>query len=986
MKKLLMIYWLLLASAGWALGQGHVIKGRVIDAGTGDPLPMVNVQLKGTTSGARTDAAGNFSFSVPDAQNGVLVFSYLGYVSVTQTLNGSSNLVLKMEKDNKQLDEVVVVGYGEVKKRDLTGSVLSVKGEELTKVPSTNVMESVQGKLPGVDITKSNGAAGAKINVTVRGNRSITAANGPLYIVDGVQYENIQDINPNDIQSMEVLKDASSTAIYGSRGANGVIILTTRKGAIGKPRVSVNSYYGNSQVAGYPRMDTGPEYIALKRQAYRTTGRWNSVADDPQIFNAYELAAIANNQWSSYSDLLIHDGQQQDYQVSVSGGSEKTKVYLSLDYFNEKGIFKMDDLKRYAARLNIDQTVNNWLKVGMQSQVTYYDQDMRRDPMNQANKTVPLNKPFDSTGALILYPNNGNQINPLVDEQPNAYQNNTHITRTFVNAYIEIDPLPGLSLRSNMGVTLDNSRNGIFAAKNSIDRATFSTSKSQYNSGSKSYISWENVIGYNRKFGEHSIGFTGVASLLSDKRDSSFLQGEGQLLPSQLYYALANSVSGIAVRTSYLASKLISFTGRLNYNYKGKYLLSLTGRSDGSSKLAPGNKWAFFPSVAAGWRISDETFMRSQRVFNDLKLRATYGIAGNDAVQPYATSSYLSKIPYSWDDTNSAPAYTIGTQVGNKDLKWELSATTNIGLDLSVLNSRIGASIDVYDTHTKNLLLMRTLPTSSGVGTVIQNVGKTRNRGIELGINTVNISHNGFTWTSNIAFYKNKEQIVQLADANTNDVANGWFIGQPVKVFYDYQKTGIWQTKEATDAAKFGYKPGDIKVRDANNDGKLTTADRVVLGAQVPKWSGGLNNDVRFHSFDLNVYVYARIGQYINSEYAAKFDPQGLENSAPLNYWTPENPSNEYPRPNSSISKAGTPFVTTLGYKDGSFVKIRNISLGYTLLSAAIKQMHLSNVRIYVTGKNLFTFSKVKDYDPERGGDLSNPLTKMYVAGLNVDF
>ncbi|TWV99546.1 SusC/RagA family TonB-linked outer membrane protein [Chitinophaga pinensis] len=986
MKKLLFICWLLLVSVSMTFAQRQTIKGRVSDAETGEPLVMVNVQLKGSTTGTQTDATGAFSLTVPDSQTGVLVITYLGYQALTQNINGNSNIVVKLEKDNKQLDEVVVVGYGEVKKRDLTGAVTSVKGEELRKVPSTNVMESVQGKLPGVDITKSNGAAGAKINVTVRGNRSIRADNGPLYIVDGVQYENIQDINPNDIQSMEVLKDASSTAVYGSRGANGVIIITTKKGASGKPRVFVNTYAGISQVAGYPAMSTGPQYVAQKREANRTTGRWKSEADDPLIFNAAEVASIQNNLWTDYADLLIHDGLQQDYQVGVSGGSEKTKVYLSLDYFDEKGIFKLDHLKRYSARLNLDQTINDYLKVGMQSQVTYYNQDNRRDPLNQANKIVPLNLPYDEEGKLILFPNMGSMINPLADEQPDAYQNNGRVTRTFVNAYVELTPLKGLSFRSNLGVTLDNARTGIFASKNTIERSTASASRSQYNSGSKRYISWENVLNYTQKLGDHTFGLTGVASLLSDQRDSSFLQGEGQLLPAQLYYALQNNVSGIAIRSSYMANKLISFTGRINYNYKGKYLLSLTGRSDGSSKLAPGNKWAFFPSIAGAWRVSDEAFMKGQRVFSDLKIRASYGIAGNDAVPPYATASYLSKIPFSYDDTNSALAYGIGSQIGNRNLKWELSATTDIGLDMSFFDGRIGATIDLYDTKTKDLLLQRTLPSSSGVSTVIQNIGKTRNRGIEIGINTVNVRSKNFSWNSNIVFSKNKEEIVALADANTNDVANGWFIGYPVRVFYDYEKVGIWQTKEADAATSFGYKPGDIKVRDQDGNGVLNSQDRVILGRQVPTWSGGLNNDIRFMNFDLNVYVFARIGQWINSEYAAKYDPQGLENSAPLDYWTPEHETNAYPRPNASVSKDGTPFIRTLGYKDGSFVKIRNISLGYTLPGSALKNLHLTNLRVYVTGKNLFTFSKVKDYDPERGGDLSNPLTKMYVAGLNVEF
>jgi len=986
MNKLLLICWLLMSSTGWVLAQTHTIKGKVTDAATGQPLPFVSVQLKGTSTGTQTDAAGNFSLNVPAGQNAGLVFSYLGYQSVTQSADGNAPLNIQLQKDNKNLDEVVVVGYGQVKKRDLTGAVVSVKGEELKKVPVTNVMESVQGKLPGVDITRSSGAAGARINVTVRGNRSITANNGPLYIVDGVQYSSIEDINPNDIQSMEVLKDASSTAIYGSRGANGVIIVTTKRGVTGKPKVNVNTYVGVSRVAGYPKVNSGPQYVALKREANRTTGRWNSEADDPKIFNAFELNAIENDLWTRYSDLLIHDGLQQDYQVGVSAGSEKTKVYLSLDYFDEKGLFRLDRLRRYSARLNVDQVINRVLKVGMQSQITYYDQSVRRDPLNQANKIIPLGVPFDEHGNFIPFPNSGPHINPLADEQPDAYQNQPRITRTFATGYVELTPLEGLSLRSYAGITLENMRTGIYASQNTIDRATSSGSRSQYNTGTIRTINWENVLNYRRAFGDHDIGVTAVASLLSDQRDSSSIQGEGQLLPRQLYYALQNNARGIAIRSSYQASKLISFTGRINYAYKGKYLLSLTGRSDGSSKLAPGNKWAFFPSIAGAWRISDEPFMRSQQLFSDLKLRASYGIAGNDAIRPYSTVTYMSKIPFSYDDTNAALAYGISDQAGNRNLKWELSATTNVGLDVGLLGSRIYATIDYYDTRTRDLLLQRTLPTSGGVTSVVQNIGKTRNRGIEIGINTTNITTKDFSWTSGLVFSRNKEEIVSLADENTNDVANKWFIGYPVNVYYDYDMVGIWQLNEADEAAKFGYKPGDIRVADVTGDGAFTTADRVVLGAQVPKWSGGFNNDIRFRNFDLNIYIYARIGQWISSEYDAKYDPQGLENSAQVNYWTPENPSNEYPQPNASRSRSSTPFISSLGFRDGSFVKIRNISLGYNFGEPVLKTLHLSGLRVYVTGKNLVTFSKVKNYDPERGGDLSNPMTKLYVAGLNVEF
>ncbi|WP_295128614.1 TonB-dependent receptor [uncultured Chitinophaga sp.] len=985
MKKIYLLCLCLLAIAFMAQAQTQIIKGKVTDAGTGDALPFVSVQIKGTTTGVKTDEKGNFSLTVP-AGKAELQFSYMGYLPVTQLADGSSNVVVKMEKDDKKLDEVVVIGYGQVRKRDLTGSVVSVKGEELRKVPSTNVMESVQGKVPGVDITKSSGAAGAKINVTVRGNRSINARNSPLYIVDGVQYGNIEDINPNDIQSMEVLKDASSTAIYGSRGANGVIIITTKRGSTGKAQVSFNVYGGISEVAGYPHVNTGPQYVALKREANRTNNRWNTVADDPAIFNPMELAAIRKGDWTYYAGELLHKGNQQDYQVGVSAGSEKTKIYLSLDYFKEKGLFKLDNLQRYTARMNVDQQVGDKLKVGMQGQVTYYDQDVRRDPLNQANKIIPLGLPYDSAGKFIAFPNAGPHINPLADEQPNAYINNSRTTRTLVNVYAEYSPIKDLTLRSNAGVTLDNTRTGVYASRTTIDRATFSTSRSQYNTSANRFLNWENIISYKKTLGQHNFAVTAVGSLLGFQADSSNAQGEGQLLPSQLFHALQNNVSGIAIRSAYQQWNLVSFTARINYAFRERYLLTLTGRYDGSSKLSDGQKWAFFPSAAAAWRISDEEFMKQQNFFSDLKLRVSYGVAGNDAVAPYSTQSSLFRIPFSYDDNTAAPAYTISDQIGNKTLKWELSGTTDIGVDMGFLGSRININFDYYDTRTSDLLLLRTLPTSTGVGKTLQNIGKTRNHGIEVGINTVNVQTGDFSWTTNLSFTRNKEQIVSLADGSTNDIASGLFIGYPVTVYYDYDKIGIWQSKDASEATVYKYKPGDIRVRDVNRDTAINSLDRVVIGAQVPKWTGGLNNDFRYKGFDLNIYVFARIGQWINSEYDSKYDPQGLENGAPVNYWTPENPSNEYPRPNSSVSMSGTPFISTLGYRDGSFVKIRNVSLGYSLPAEAAGKIRMSAVRIYVTGKNLATFSKVKDYDPERGGALSFPLTKMYVAGLNVTF
>jgi TonB-linked SusC/RagA family outer membrane protein len=415
--------------------------------------------------------------------------------------------------------------------------------------------------------------------------------------------------------------------------------------------------------------------------------------------------------------------------------------------------------------------------------------------------------------------------------------------------------------------------------------------------------------------------------------------------------------------------------------------LTLTGRADASSVLSKENRWAFFPSAAAAWRVIDEGFMSSQRVFDDLKIRVSYGVAGNAAVKPYSTQSGLILIPYMWNE-QSALAYGLDPQTGNPDLNWELTATQNIGLDMAFLNNRIMASVDYYDSRTKDLLLLRSLPATSGVVRVVQNIVKTRNNGIEVLLKTVNVRSSDFTWSTGISFTKNKERIVELVGKN-DDVANKWFIGSPVKVFYDYQKIGIWQLPDSTLAKSYAtnLKPGDIRVNDLNNDKSFTAAkDRMVVGAEVPDFSVGFSNDFSYKNFDLSIYVFARRGQMFESDYAGKFEPNAIENGARVDYWTPDNPTNDYPRATLDFSRSSMPFATTLIYKDGSFIKIRNITLGYTLPPSLTKKFGLASLRWYVSAKNYFTFSKVKDYDPEGQGSFERPLTKLIMTGLNIEF
>lgn len=949
------------------------------------PLPGVNVVIKGTNRGTSTDAKGTFQLALPEGDNMVLTLSFVGYQSQDVAVDNKTTLSISLVPDLNALEEVVVIGYGAVKKRDLTGSVVQLKSEQLKEVPTANVLEAAQGKIAGADITRNSGQAGAGVSIRIRGNRSIGGNNAPLIIVDGVQYGNLEDINANDIETMDVLKDASSIAIYGSRGANGVILITTKKGKSGKPDISFNTYSGISQVTMYPKAMDINGFRDLKREAWRAAGVWNSPTDDPAIFtNVAEYDALQKGIWTDYQDELIHKGLQQNYQLGVRAGNDRLKSYISVDFFNEKGILKLDEIKRYTGRLNVDYTINDWMKIGLQSQLTYYDQSVRRDPLNQANKISPLGSLYDSNGNFNFLMLDGQTANPLADEQPNVFTNSVLTTRSLTNGFLEFTPIKGLTIRSTLGVNLGFSRNGSYASPKSIDRSLTGKSLASYTASNGRTVNWENVVTYQRTTGQHALTVTGVASYLGNSSDNVSASGVNQLLSTQLFYSLGSASEEIKINSEYSKNNLLSYAGRLNYGFRDRYLLTLTARKDGSSKLAPGNKWTFFPSAAFAWRIIEESFMQRIKGLSDLKLRVSYGIAGNDPSGPYATQTTLARVAFGFNDI-AVPAYTFSRVVGNAELAWELSDTKNVGLDVGLFNGRIQASVDFYDTRTTDLLLNRGLPPTTGVTTVKQNIGKTRNRGVEVAIGTTNIRTDNFTWNSNITFSKNREEIVELVTGG-NDIGNGWFIGYPINVYYDYEKTGIWQSSEADQAAKMlpTQLPGEIKVKDQNGDGKIDAVnDRVILGNPRPRWSGGLDNTLKFKNFDLNIFIFARIGQMINADRYARFDAQGVGNStAGLDYWTPENPTNAYPRPNKN---GGLKYLSTLGYQNGSFARIRNVSLGYNLPANVFKGKIIKGIRVYATGKNLYTFTKL-DYDPERGGSENFPMTKLYIIGLNANF
>lgn len=985
------------------------ISGTVTDE-AGEALPGATIRVKGTNVAVTTDVNGAFSVMVPGSGEAVLVVSYLGFREQELSVGpNQTRVAIRLTADAAALDEVVVIGYGTIKRRDLTGSVASVKAEEIVQAPTHNAVEAIQGRVSGVDITRSSGAAGSGTNITIRGNKSIAPRDQmadrsrPLYVIDGFQGGDIDALNPNDIESIEVLKDASSTAIYGSLGGNGVIIVTTKKGAAGRTRVSYNSFYGVNQYR-FPQSRTGEDYLNLRREGWRTaTGSYP--ANDAEMFvnRLGEYNAVQAGQWVDWVDLIVQDGSTQSHNLSVTGGSEKTKVFASAGYFREEGMLRNNTYNRYNGRFNLDQTISKWATAGILSQVTYVNGNDREDPLSVATSISPLGVAYDEFGQVNLNPVafEPSRISPLADERNEFIARNNNIsTNVMTNGYVLLSPLKGLTFRSNFGATLNFNRRGIYYDATSLSQYSRGVSQTSGSTGFSRFLNWDNILTYNRDINGHSITLTGITSYLRSDRDNLSASGNGQLLASQFYYGLG-STSTVTARTigmPYEKWENMGYAGRLNYSYKSKYLLSLTGRYDGASRLAPGNKWDFFPSVGLGWNVSEESFMNSVKQISNLKLRATYGSTGNYNIRPYGTQSLLNFSNRMSFGEEGAPMSVFNPQVGNPNLGWEKSVTTDLGFDLGLFSNRINASFDWYQTNTGDILYSRNLPQSTGVGSVFQNIASTQNRGIELSINSRNIQTPAFKWSSTLTFTRNREKITGLIDGNDiiSNERSSLLLGRPVASFYTFKKLGIWQTNEAEEAATFRknnatgqtFQPGDIKLADLNGDNIIdATNDRTFIGSTVPDWVGGFQNNFTYRAFDLGVFLFARVGQTLDAQFLGRYNPDGLGNGpAILDYWTPENPTNDYPRPERGERLTNYMGYQTLNFVDGSFFKIKNLTLGFTLPKRYSQKIMASNLRIYATGYNLLTVARsplIVDYDPERGGDESSPLSRQFVLGIN---
>jgi TonB-dependent starch-binding outer membrane protein SusC len=1009
-NRYLVILLLMFLSSVTYAQNARTVTGKVTDK-KGMVLPGANVVVQGTTTGVQADISGNYQIIVEDPSNAVLEYSFIGYIAQKIVLGSQTIINVELDEEAIGLDEVIVIGYGTVKKRDLTGSVAAMKSSEITKTATNNALQSMQGKISGLDITKASGESGSDVIVELRGNRSINASNDPLFLVDGIEYGSTLDLNASDIASIDVLKDASSTAIYGTRGANGVIIITTKKGTsgtAGKSKVSFNSYVSFNSPTNLPKlMSVQQDYLLIaERQRYnaeKATSAWGTTSLDnyppetvlSQTVNApYEKSVyqLYTEGGVSWFDMILRNTVSTNNELSLSGGNEKTTFAFSLGYLNENGILLNDNLKRYNGRINLDHKITKNLTAGINLQYTFRDWDRRADNIySQLIKMHAMAEPYLSDGTILDRPSELaiSHTNPLLNEVPGYYVNNIRNNRMFGNLFLDWEIINGLRFKSVLGIDQQSSREGEYEDYMCTANYQFGrgSSFSALNSETFNYT-FENTLNYSLLIeNKHDIQILAGQSAQQNLFESHGASGIGSFdhyLKSSFYDLSFIPTAGRALTNDYIKKNMLSYFGRVNYKLLNKYLLTATLRADGSSVLSTGNKWGYFPSVAAAWVLSEEPFIRSVNQINNLKLRLSWGQAGNAAIDPYKTLTILGmdKIPYTYG--SQLVQGQVPANLGNPDLTWETTSTYDAGLDLTLFHERVSTTLDFYYSQTNNLLVYKGLPASSVYPQVLENVGKTENIGFEAALNLRIINKSDFTWNSDITFSTNRDKIVSLASGETQDVSipdAALIVGQPVRAFYNYEANGCWKIDEAAEALTYGKVPGDIKIVDSNNDGVIDELDKRIYN-KSPKYIFGWNNTVSYKGISLSALVYSRIGQWLRYDYNTAYKPTEADGSPAVDFWTPENQNAKFPRPGIASQND----MPALAFEKASFLKIKEVILSYNLPKEVISRIGVTNLRIYGSLQNYFTFSNLDNYDPERGGAISNPLSKQMVFGLNLEF
>lgn len=993
-KIMMVVFFLVVSGSTWA--QQRTISGTVTDS-DGLGLPGVTVIEEGTTNGTVTDVNGNYSLAVSESAKN-LQFSFVGMKQQLVPLGTSNTYNVSLEAETIGIDEVVAIGYGSMKKSDLTGAVASVQSEDILRASPTQAVQAIQGQVAGVTISKSNARPGASYDVNIRGLNSIDYDNTPLYVIDGVMGGDMNALNPADIESIDILKDASSTAIYGSRGANGVVIVTTKRGAKGKPRVTYNGYVGVKLPAHLPDMQNAAQFY----QTGWTDAEINGMSPRYTLTSTEEKM-LEDGKSTDWLDLITGPSLQTNHSVSVGGGNESTNYHFSAGYLNEGGSLKETEYERYNIKGSLDSKLNKVVKVGFTANYSYSTQDLgSNEAIRSAYRARPTgvvyyddilnvseNNDEDWNGYACWMGINDKQVlNPLIESDPENFQDETRSNTFFGNAYIELTPLEGLSVKSQISANIYNSRWGQYRGTYTKSRKTTRNPQAYYSTDMISSYTLDNIVTYKKEMGEHNITFSAIQSAYQYRNETMDARVDN-LAYESLWYALGTSSTYDMLETNLSEKTLLSYMGRLIYGYKdNRYMLTLTTRWDGASQLSEGNKWDYFPSAAVAWRISDEPFMENINAVSSAKLRVSFGYVGNSSVDAYATQANLSQTAYDFDGED---AYGYApSSLADSELKWEKSREFNIGLDFGLFDNRVSSTIELYKRNTVDLIYDEQLPSSTGYTEVTTNVGEVSNKGIEFLLNTVNIKTGRFSWSTSLNFSKNINEIVSLGNGIDQDISSSLFVGEALESHYYYEYDRLWQADEADEAAVYGLVPGAVKVVDQNNDGEISSTtgkdDRVIIGSEQPDWIGGITNKFTFDNFDFSFMIYTSQGaMYKNSMLSGTMGEvgRGRYNALNLNMWTYENPTGTwYPYGITNTYKAAAQ------YQDASFVRISDITLGYTLPKSLLDRWGMSYVRVYGQVTNPFIFTDWDGMDPEYNTSLYNDdISSMTVMfGMNVTF
>ncbi|QNL47924.1 TonB-dependent receptor [Olivibacter sp. SDN3] len=1028
---------LLLMGISPTFAQQSAIQGRIMTE-DGQAIVGATIQIKGTTRGTSSNEQGNFAI---DADNGeILVVTSVGYRAREIVISSGANFNIELGSQALDMDEVVVIGYGTQRKKDLTGSTVSVKGETLREVGAPNIYNQLQGRAAGVDIVNNSNQIGTGGEIRIRGNRSLAtssgannAQNGPLLVVDGIAISggSINDINPNDIESMDILKDASATAIYGSRGSGGVIIITTKRGQAGKARASYNGFFGISSALDTYDVFNGEEYAAFKEAARR--GQPNPDGPHPNPLTPIEQQNLANGVSTDWQNLLLTTGIRTDHNLSVVGGNEATQYSFGGGFFRETGIVHDQRFDRGSFRIAIDHQLSKRLRIGITTNNTMsYANRVGVNAYSAGLRLSPLYLPYNEDGSINMMPafqqsNDANQMSPLTSIGNNdKIKAHTRRFRTLSNLYGEVSILDELKFRSTLTLDWIQTRNSDYFGPGTVFNLNTSTAGS--NVMQRNTEQWQYTIDhrltYEKTFAEkHRIQGTAMFEIVKNHFQEQGFQGQG--VPADYIqdynFQLINAVNPEA--GIFNERGLMAYMGRAFYSYDNKYMITATVRSDGSSVLAPGNQWFTYPAISAGWNVSEESFMQQVGFINDLKLRAGWGVSSNQTISPYTTIGSLTSNFYNYGRGTLANHNLVGGYVfntlPNPDLTWESTKGYNIGLDFSLFGGRLSGALEYYNITTRDILLSKELPRSNGANSVLINQGKTAGNGFEATLTSINVNTDGgFRWESDANFSLNREKIVELQPGLTEDIGNGWYVGQPMTVIFDVKKIGIWQSHEAEQAAVYGAFPGDIKIEDVDQNGIIDAEDRQVIGNFQPDFVAGLSNRFSYKNFDLNIVAFGRFGQTVVANYLTAdggaagypFFGNSRVNQYKVDYWTPDNPTNAFPQPDAS--RDALEYTSTLSYRDGSFIKLRTITLGYNIPERYLSNLGIGSLRLYASAQNPFILwaPLIRDglgIDPEGNGygnavgtpvggtpvveraitvGMGVPPTRQFIFGVNLNF